>query len=93
MNREYNNIQTRICSRGWMYSFSSSNDTSTNSNTGITYVDNPNLKKIYYNGSNQLPWIYAVNWSDSSTKFVTGTVPSYTRGTTIYNEVLITTGK
>ena len=56
-------------------------------------ASNPNLKKIYYNGSNQLPWINAVNGSDSSTKFVTGTVPSYTSGTTTYNEVLITTGQ
>ena len=73
--------------------FSSSNDTSSDNSAGITCVDNPNLKTIYYNGSNSLPWIYAINGSDSSTKFVTGTVPSYTRGTTIYNEVLITTGK
>ena len=56
-------------------------------------ASNPNLKKIYYNGSNQLPWINAINESDSSTKFVTGTVPSYTSGTTTYNEVLITTGQ
>ena len=75
--------------------FSSSNETHTNSNTGITYVDNPNLKTIYYNGSNQLPWIYAVNGNSSEkyNKFVTGTVPSRTVGSTIYNEVLITTGK
>ena len=71
--------------------FSSSNRTSTYK--GITYVDNSNLKKIYYNGSNSLPWIFAINGSDSDTKFVTGTVPSYTNETTIYNEVLITTGK
>ena len=73
--------------------FSSSNNTSSNNRAGITYVNNPNLKTIYYNGSNSLPWIYAINGSDSSTKFVTGTVPSYTSGTTIYNEVLITTGQ
>ena len=68
-------------------SFASSNK------TFAEYVDNPNLKTIYYNGSNQLPWINAINGSDTSTKFVTGTVPSYTSGTTIYNEVLITTGQ
>ena len=73
--------------------FSSTNRTYTNNNKGITYVDNPNLKTIYYNGSNQLPWVYAINGSESSTKFVTGTVPSYTSGTTTYNEVLITTGQ
>ena len=73
--------------------FSSSNRTYTGDNTGITYVENPNLKTIYYNGSNQLPWINAINGSDSDTKFVTGTVPSRTDGNTIYNEVLITTGK
>ena len=74
--------------------FSSSNQTNTNSVTGITYVNNPNLKTIYYNGSNSLPWIYAINGSASSTKFVTGTVPSYTDSNgNIYNEVLITTGQ
>ena len=58
-------------------------------------ISNSNLKKIYYNGSNQLPWIYAVNsnYSERNNKFVTGTVPSYTSGTTTYNEVLITTGQ
>ena len=54
---------------------------------------NPNLKTIYYNGSNSLPWINAINGSDSDTKFVTGTVSSYTSSSGIYNEVLITTGK
>ena len=73
------------------YAFSSSNVT--RSLTGITYVDNPNLKKIYYNGSKALAWIYAINGSNSSNKFVTGTVPSYTSGDTTYNEVLITTGE
>ena len=71
--------------------FSSSNETMEDNET--TYVNNPNLNKIYYNGSNSLTWINAINGSDSSTKFVTGTVPSYTSGNTIYNEVLITTGK
>ena len=76
--------------------FSSSNRTYTNSDKGITYVDNPNLKTIYYNGSNLLPWIYAVtgNYSERNNKFVTGTVPSYTDSSgDIYNGVLITTGK
>ena len=73
--------------------FSSSNRTQTIDITGRTYIDNPNLKKIYYNGSNSLLWIYAIYGSDSDIKFVTGTVPSYTSGTTTYNEVLITTGK
>ena len=84
-----NSKLTNIGSR----SFSSSNQTSSDNSAGITYVDNPNLKTIYYNGSNQLPWINAINGSDTSTKFVTGTVPSYTSGNTIYNEVLITTGQ
>ena len=73
------------------HAFSSSNDTYTSFN-GITYVDNPNLKTIYYNGSNALTWRYAINGSNSSSKFVTRTVPSYTSGNTVYNEVIITTG-
>ena len=73
--------------------FSSSERTLTSSDTGTTYVDNPNLKKIYYNGNKQLPWIYAINGNNSSTKFVTGIVPSYTFLGSTYNEVLITTGK
>ena len=48
---------------------------------------------IYYNGSNSLPWIYAIYGSDSDIKFVTGIVSDYTRFDTTYNEVLITTGK
>ena len=68
-------------------SFSSSNAT----NDG--YVNNPNLKTIYNNSSKSLDWIYAINGSDTTTKFVTGTVPSLTSGGYIYNEVLITTGQ
>ena len=79
----------------YVYIGSDSNLTSIGSSAFSSSTNsNPNLKKIYYNGSNSLPWIYAVNGSDSSTKFVTGTVPSYTNSSgTIYNEVLITTGK
>ena len=74
--------------------FSSSNRTYTDSDTGTTHVDNPNLKKIYYNGSNSLRWIYAISGSVPLNMFATGTVPSYTDSSgNIYNEVLITTGK
>lgn len=73
--------------------FTSSNATETNND--ITYVDNPNLNKIYYNGSNLLPWIYAVNcnYSEVNNKFVTGTVPSYTSENRTYNAVTVTTGQ
>ena len=73
--------------------FSSSNSTSTSD--GIVYVNNPNLKKIYYNGTTPLPWIYAVssNYAERNNKFVTGTVPVYTMNSITYNEVVITTGK
>ena len=54
---------------------------------------NLNLKKIYYNGTTSLPWINAISYNNSSTKFVTGTVPAYTRGNYIYNEVVVTTGQ
>ena len=78
----------------YVYIGSDSNLTSIGSKAFTSSTNsNPNLKTIYYNGSNSLPWIYAVNGSDSSTRFVTGTVPSYTIETTTYNEVLITTGK
>mgnify|MGYP004529975947 CR=1 FL=1 len=78
----------------YVYIGSDSNLTSIGSGAFTSSTNsNPNLRTIYYNGSNSLPWIYAVNGSASSTKFVTGTVPSYTSGTTTYNEVLITTGK
>lgn len=73
--------------------FSSSNSTMTAD--GIIYVNNPNLKKIYYNGTTPLPWIYAVssNYAERNNKFVTGTVPTYTRNSITYNEVVITAGK
>ena len=61
--------------------------------TNDSYVNNPNLKTIYNNSSKSLDWIYAINGSDTTTKFVTGTVPSLTSGGYIYNEVLITTGQ
>ena len=92
LNYVYIGNNSKLTDVGYQ-AFSSSNRTDINSATGITYVNNPNLKTIYYNGSNSLPWIDAINGSDSSTKFVTGTVPSYTSGTTTYNEVLITTGQ
>lgn len=73
--------------------FSSSNSTMTAD--GIIYVNNPNLKKIYYNGTTPLPWIYAVssNYAERNNKFVTRTVPTYTRNSITYNEVVITAGK
>ena len=93
LNYVYIGNNSKLTDVGYQ-AFSSSNRTDINSDAGITYVNNPNLKTIYYNGSNSLPWIYAINESDSSTKFVTGTVPSYTDSNgNIYNEVLITTGK
>ncbi len=91
LNYVYIGNNSKLTSIGYQ-AFSSSNRTSTYK--GITYVDSPNLKKIYYNGSNQLSWIYTINGSDSDTKFVTGIVPSYTiSNDEVYNEVLITTGK
>ena len=75
------------------YVFSSSNRTNTDNDANITYVDNPNLKTIYYNGSNSLTWDYAINGESKDYKFVTGIASSYTDYRGAYNEVLITTGK
>ena len=73
--------------------FSSSN--STNTYNGTTYVNNPNLT-IYNNSGKKFKWYYVTqvrNDSTSSTfNFITGTVPSYTSGSTTYNSVTITTG-
>ena len=78
------------------YAFSSSNRTYTSSSTGNTYVDNPNLTTIYNNSGKKFKWYYVTqnrNDSTSSTfNFITGTVPSYTSGSTTCNEVNITTG-
>ena len=75
--------------------FSASDETETIN--GITYVNNPDLKIIYNNSGKKFKWelitqsfeIVGKNYEE----FVTGIVPSRTSGSTIYNEVLITTGK
>ena len=81
----------------YVYIGSDSNLTSIGSSAFSSSTNsNPNLKTIYYNGSNSLSWIYAVNGNSSKkyNEFVTGTVSSYTDSNgVIYNEVLITTGK
>ena len=74
--------------------FSSSNRTSTSN--GTTYVDNPNLTTIYNNSGKKFKWYYVTQGRNNSTSdaynFITGTVPSYTSGSTTYNSVTITTG-
>ena len=76
-----------------MGAFRSSN--STNTYNGTTYVDNPNLT-IYNNSGKKFKWYYVTQRRNNSTSdaynFITGTVPLYTRGSTTYNEVTITTG-
>ncbi len=76
------------------YAFSSSN--STGAYNGTTYVDNPNLTTIYNNSGKKFKWYYVTQGRNNSTEdaynFITGTVPSYTSGSTTYNEVNITTG-
>ena len=76
-----------------MGAFRSSN--STNTYNGTTYVDNPNLT-IYNNSGKKFKWYYVTQRRNNSTSdaynFITGTVPSYTSGSTTYNEVTITTG-
>ena len=75
------------------YAFTSSNSTSTSN--GTTYVDNPNLT-IYNNSGKKFKWYYVTQGRNDSTSstynFITGTVPSYTSGSTTYNSVTITTG-
>ena len=76
------------------YAFRSSN--STNTSNGRTYVDNPNLTTIYNNSGKKFKWYYVTQGRNDSTldayNFITGTVPSYTSGSTTYNSVTITTG-
>ena len=76
-----------------MGAFSSSNRTITSN--GTTYVDNPNLT-IYNNSGKKFKWYYVTQGRNNSTSdaynFITGTVPSYTSGSTTYNSVTITTG-
>ena len=77
-----------------MGAFSSSNGTYTSN--GTTYVDNPNLTTIYNNSGKKFKWYYVTQGRNDSTldayNFITGTVPSYTSGSTTYNSVTITTG-
>ena len=77
-----------------MGAFSSSNRTITSN--GTTYVDNPNLTTIYNNSGKKFKWYYITQGRNNSTEdaynFITGTVPSYTSGSTTYNSVTITTG-
>ena len=76
------------------YAFSSSNKTSTSN--GRTYVNNPNLTTIYNNSGKKFKWYYVTqgryNSTENAYNFITGTVPSYTSGSTTYNSVTITTG-
>ena len=76
------------------YAFRSSN--LTNTSNGRTYVDNPNLTTIYNNSGKKFKWYYVTQGRNDSTldayNFITGTVPSYTSGSTTYNSVTITTG-
>ena len=76
------------------YAFRSSN--STNTSNGTTYVNNPNLTTIYNNSGKKFKWYYVTQGRNDSTSdaynFITGTVPSYTSGSTTYNSVTITTG-
>ena len=75
------------------YAFISSNRTDTSN--GKTYVDNPNLT-IYNNSGKKFKWYCVTQGRNDSTddayNFITGTVPSYTSGSTTYNSVTITTG-
>ena len=77
-----------------MGAFSSSNRTITSN--GTTYVDNPNLTTIYNNSGKKFTWYSVTQERNDSTEdaynFITGTVPSYTSGSTTYNSVTITTG-
>ena len=76
------------------YAFSSSN--LTYKYNGTTHVDNPNLTTIYNNSGKKFKWYYVTQGRNNSTEdaynFITGTVPSYTSGSTTYNSVTITTG-
>ena len=70
--------------------FSSSN--ATYPFDGVTYVDNPNLKKIYNNPGKKFDWNLAIN-GNSGTTFVTGTTNVVKEEKRTYNAVTITTGQ
>ena len=59
--------------------------------SGITYVNNPNLK-IYNNSGKAFDWNKAVNGT-SGTTFVTGTTNVKTNHDITYNAVTVTTGQ
>ena len=94
---EYNNLnyvyfeKKSLLNTYASYNFSSSNRTYTNSKTGITYVDNPNLKVIYNNNGKAWDWNLMVN-GQRSTSFITGTTTKRIDGDTIYNAVEVKTG-
>ena len=54
------------------------------------------LTTIYNNSGKKFKWYYVTQGRNDSTldayNFITGTVPSYTSGSTTYNSVTITTG-
>ena len=75
--------------------FSTSDRTETNN--GITYVDNPNLKTIYNNSGKKFKWRLVtqdfITVGETYEEFVTGNVPERKSGDTTYNAVTITTGQ
>ena len=75
--------------------FSTSNRTETNN--GITYVDNPNLKTIYNNSGKKFKWRLVTQGfivaGETYEEFVTGNVSERKDGDTTYNAVTITTGQ
>ncbi len=91
----FNNLEYIIDEKsgfGSTYSqtFSSSNREITDN--GVTYADNPNLKKIYNNSGKSYNWNFAVN-GKSSSSFATGTTNVRIDGDTTYNAVTVTTGQ
>ena len=89
LNYVYIGSNSKLTSIG-SEAFSSSNGIYTDSETGNTYVNNPNLV-IYNNSGKAFDWNKIVN-NESGTSFVTGTTNTRTSGSITYNPVEIKTG-
>ena len=85
----YNNLSS-------IYIGANSNLTETTGIGRLAFASSKSNLTIYNNSGKKFKWYYVTQGRDDSTEdaynFITGTVPSYTSGSTTYNSVTITTG-
>ena len=86
---EYNNLSS-------VYIGANSNLTETTGIGRYAFKSSTSNLTIYNNSGKKFKWYYVTQGRNDSTldayNFITGTVPSYTSGSTTYNSVTITTG-